>query len=351
MPNFYDSFLDRLNEREMDLVRYDAFVRKGVLKELHALEKELEAQIFKIDPTKPRAKKHRDARVEKLLKATKGIIQGYYKDISVLSIHEMQDLSVAESAWILSATNAAATTQLLNASLTRGLLRRIGSNFLIDGKEFGDWWKGDGAAYADKFARAIRVGMLAGESVPEMVKRVREFYPGRRKAAEILVRTGVQSVSAETRRQTYFANQDVIYAIQQVSTLDRRTTPTCLAYDLATWSIPDMIPIDGNTLAYVGGVPRHGFGCRSSEIPKPRGSKLPPSVRVSRTEEGNIERVSDKTTGPAWLRSKSKSAQDAQVGRGIAQLWRDGKITFQQMLNKQTGRPLSLAEIQKKYGL
>jgi hypothetical protein len=350
MPNFYDNFLDRLNEREMDLVRYDAFVRKGVLKELRALEKELEEKIAEIDPGRPRAKKHKDKRVKKLLAETRGIIQGYYKDLSILSIHEMQDLAVAESAWLLSATNAAATTQLLNASLTRGLLRSIGSSVLLRGQIQADWWRGDGEKYATEFAQAIRMGMLAGESVPEMIARVREFYPGRRSAAAALVRTSVQSVSAETRRQTYFANQDVVYAIQQVSTLDGRTTKTCLAYDLATWAIPGMEPIDGNELAYVGGVPRH-WNCRSSEVPKVKGSKMPDSVRVSRTEAGNIERISDKTAAPAWFKNKSEEFQNAQVGTGVAKLWRDGKITFQQMINEQTGRPLSLAEIQKKHGL
>jgi hypothetical protein len=37
------------------------------------------------------------------------------------------------------------------------------------------------------------------------------------------------------------------------------------------------------------------------------------------------------------------------LGKGRAQLWRDGKITLQDLLNAQ-GVPLTLRELREKYG-
>lgn len=51
-----------------------------------------------------------------------------------------------------------------------------------------------------------------------------------------------------------------------------------------------------------------------------------------------------------WLETKDKDFQDDVLGVGKAKLWRDGKITFTQMVD-QRGNELTLKEIRSKYGL
>ena len=80
--------------------------------------------------------------------------------------------------------------------------------------------------------------------------------------AEALVRTSVATISADARRSTFEENQDVVKGVVQISTLDTRTTATCIARSGLAWSLPDYQPI-GHSIAYGGGTPVHR-GCRSS---------------------------------------------------------------------------------------
>ena len=60
--------------------------------------------------------------------------------------------------------------------------------------------------------------------------------------------------------------------------------------------------------------------------------------------------VASATDYQSWFKSRSEAQQDDILGKGKAQLWRDGKITMQNLLN-QDGRPLTLKQLEAKYGL
>jgi len=50
-----------------------------------------------------------------------------------------------------------------------------------------------------------------------------------------------------------------------------------------------------------------------------------------------------------WLKGKPVEFADEMLGKGRAQLWRDEKITLQDLLNAQ-GVPLTLKQLREKYG-
>lgn len=64
------------------------------------------------------------------------------------------------------------------------------------------------------------------------------------------------------------------------------------------------------------------------------------------SDEGQIKAS---TTFTEFLSGKSKEYQDDLLGKGRADLWRDGKITLRDLLD-QRGRPLTLAELKEKHG-
>lgn len=68
------------------------------------------------------------------------------------------------------------------------------------------------------------------------------------------------------------------------------------------------------------------------------------STRASADSE-----VDSKTTYEDWLKGKSEQEQDKILGKGKAQMWREGKITLRDMLD-QTGRELSLKELVALHG-
>ena len=54
----------------------------------------------------------------------------------------------------------------------------------------------------------------------------------------------------------------------------------------------------------------------------------------------------NKTTMDQFLKMHDKEWQDKMLGKGKAQLWRDGKITLSQLVDG-SGRPLRLDELRK----
>lgn len=60
--------------------------------------------------------------------------------------------------------------------------------------------------------------------------------------------------------------------------------------------------------------------------------------------------MSESTTYESWLKNKTEAQQDSILGKGKAELWRKGEITFRDMLD-QTGRPLTLRELQDKISM
>ncbi|MDE3996567.1 hypothetical protein NUS56_11830, partial [Glaesserella parasuis] len=71
--------------------------------------------------------------------------------------------------------------------------------------------------------------------------------------------------------------------------------------------------------------------------------EMPSSTRAS--QDGP---VSEQINYENWLKSKSPEQQDQVLGKGKADLWRRGVITFADMLD-QSGRPLTLANLNAKF--
>jgi len=59
-------------------------------------------------------------------------------------------------------------------------------------------------------------------------------------------------------------------------------------------------------------------------------------------------KVSRDTTFEQWFEGKDKTFQESYLGKGRYQLFKDGKITFSDLVNQQ-GRYLKLSELNSKY--
>jgi hypothetical protein len=140
-----------------------------------------------------------------------------------------------------------------------------------------------------------------------------------------------------------------------VSTLDSHTTPVCVAYSGKEWNL-DREPI-GHSLPFVSpkggsstGTPRH-WNCRSimSVITKTfreLGIDLPEFKPSTRAASGGP--VSAAMSFEEFIVRKGPRFADELLGKGRAELWRNGTITLSQLLD-QTGRPLTLAQLRAKY--
>ena len=264
---------------------------------------------------------------------------------------DLLGLAKAEAA----ATQTAIASIGLEASLpTAAVLKAMVSDSLIQGAPLAEWWEKQSNDLAFKFAAQVRQGIAQGETMTQIVRRVAGseklgipgIFEGARQNAFALVHTSVMQVAADARLATYKANSDIIKGVRQLSTMDGHTTPTCVAYSGAEWDL-DGNPINGTTLPFKGGPPRH-WGCRSvltsiTKTFKELGIQLPelPDTGERASDLGPIDR---KTTMDQFLKMHDEKWQNEMLGKGKAQLWRDGKITLSQLVDG-TGRELTLKEL------
>ncbi len=93
------------------------------------------------------------------------------------------------------------------------------------------WWGRTQAADQARIMGAIQLGSIQGETVDQMVSRVRVGTGMTRANAEAVVRTGINHVSNSAREKFFDANADVIQALRWTATLDGRTSAICRARD------------------------------------------------------------------------------------------------------------------------
>lgn len=336
---------------QIDLTRLTAAERRRVERILNEMMRELAGRLSVQDITR-----FNKERLNQMLVTTRASIETYYARMvsgmnktmgAVAEIQARQAATLLERAFVAVEFTAALPTDTF--------LARLAANSIIQGAASEEWWSRQARDVAFRFSNAVRQGLVAGDTSEQIVSRVvgRGGHPGivdvSRANARSLVHASVQQAAADARFETFRQNGDIVEGIRQISTLDSNTTDICMAYDGAEFDL-DGNPINGTTLPYENGVPRH-WGCRSVEVPitktfKELGLDIPepgPGQRAS--SEGP---VSGRVTFDDFLGRLSKEEQDEMLGVGRAELWRDGSITLQQLLD-QRGNPLSLDELRRRY--
>lgn len=241
-----------------------------------------------------------------------------------------------------------------NGLPTDDYFKSVASDVLLNGAAIKDWWQAQSDDFSFKFASAVRQGLANGETNTQIVQRLTgtKSEPGlidiAKKNARTLVQTSAQCVANDARMATFKANDDIIKGIVIVATLDSHTCDQCMAYSGAQYDL------DGNPLndapAYNGGAPFH-FNCRCVSCPLTKSfrelgvdiDEAPVGTRAS--EDGQL--LAD-TSFSDFLSTKSNAYQDEMLGKGRADMWREGKITLRDLVSGN-GRPLTLDELKSRF--
>ena len=269
-------------------------------------------------------------------------------------------------------------TDISAAVLRQSLEQQIGGRFpglvtldarkgaamlLPNGKTLGKAFRQLAEASADKFRVTIQNGLLTGENLRDMVKRLRgnlrfadaagigqtiakggELTTLSDSQIRALIRTSVTQMTNTVNQQMYIANQDFIDSYRYRAVLDLQTTPICQS-------------LDGKVFKFgKGPQPPQHFGCRST------------IVFVTKTEaEGDFQTrekraalgglVPNDMTYPQWIATQSVAAQEqAFGGKGKARLFRSllkkGESPEQAFAKfvRTDGSTVNLKELQSKYG-
>lgn len=338
---------DEILHHTLNLFRLSASEVAATIKRL----KEMEARLIK-ELAAPLLSDSGRRQINSILKNSNEIIDDYYHgietDFAVPDLAKTVADATANSLEVALGVEAASVpTQAFFDALQGNIL--IGSSDTAGGSSMAAYWQAQSTAMQFKYAAQVRQGISNAETNGQIIARVAgsRALPGimeiAKRDAASLVQTSVQAVANAARLATFRKNSDVVLGVEQISTLDSHTSLICLAYSGATWDL-DGNPIEGTVLPFLGGPPRH-FNCRSVLVGI---SRDPLFRRMAGTRASDVGQVDDKITFDQFLKNKSQSYVDEMLGKGRADLWRNGKITLKDLVNGQ-GRPLSLEELQAKF--
>lgn len=200
----------------------------------------------------------------------------------------------------------------------------------------------------NRVVNAIRQGFFEGQTNSQIVKAIRgtralQYKDGilatTDRNASAIVRTAVQHVATQARMETLKENSDVVQAVEWVSTLDSRTTPTCKSLDGKRFKIDE------------GPRPPIHINCRSTVVPVTRFTDLfSEGATRSSKGAGGGEQVSASLTYYEWLKTQPSAFQDEALGKARAKLFRDGGLSADRFSALQLDRqfqPLTLDEMRR----
>lgn len=238
-------------------------------------------------------------------------------------------------------------------NIGEGEILDLANQTLIEGAPSAAWWAKQSDWTRDAFSQQVRLGVLRGESVDQVIRRVRGKWNGKEfeggvqgittKNAEALVRSSGMKVLNDTNRAFMLANIDIVGAIQQVSTLDTRTTKVCRAYDGLMFSLPEFEPI-GHSKPYAGGTPRH-WQCRSMEVPvlweELGGGELDTGLWGKGARASMFGPVEGDWDYYQWLKQQSPSVIRKVLGPKLAGLVEKGSMSWEQAIKSLGARVMT----------
>ena len=380
MPSAQVALVERHLIHALTLERLKAGEVQEVLRQMKRLERDLVRDLEKANLTS-----FRKDRYERLLQQARETLRGHYKTIRDTQQEKLEQVVGLEGAWTVQALNRTISDpvgvylDIASVKWTLDQIRAIAGKAVIDNEITKSWWAKQATDTRRRFADTVKQGLLRGSTTPEIVRLVRQdVLPVSRQQAEALVRSSIQTVTHEARRETYIQNEDLIKGIQQISTLDTRTSIICVAYSRKQFD-NNRNPI-GHNLPYKNGVPRH-FQCRSTEVAVLKsfselsGKPLPQAdnqtidnlfrARLAsmgwdedriaaarrRTQSSLDGQISSEITFQNFLTRKGVGFQDQVLGKGKADLFRRGIVRdIAQLLNFK-GNPLTLQQLKAQFGV
>lgn len=184
---------------------------------------------------------------------------------------------------------------------------------------------------------AVRQGIVNGESLDQIVSRVRQQAGGALQITERnlrgLVHTAVNTASNAARLEVFQANTRNIAAVRWVATLDSSTCVICAALDGKTWKVDD----PGIQL------PSAHYFCRCDVVPVIAGAPAGERASVDGPVPGDM-------TYDDWLRLQPEAVQNRVLGKTRAKLWRSGKLRGldPKILLNANNRPVTLDVLRRR---
>lgn len=190
---------------------------------------------------------------------------------------------------------------------------------------------------------AIRIGYDQGQTVPQILKRLKgtgalNYKDGitavNKRQAATVVRTAVQHTAAAAREVTYEENSDLIVGYTWISTLDGKTSKICRSLDGKHYKTND------------GPKPPIHPNCRSTTAPDLDSAFDFLDDGATRSSQDGY--VNADLSYYAWLKKQNPDFQDTVLGPIRGKLLREGGLSAERFADLQLDKnfePLTLDEM------
>ena len=270
------------------------------------------------------------------------------------------------SAFTANATAATGSAVIFNFKTPDiSLLRTAAEGNIFQGRSLKRWMGNLSNRQLELFDRSLSTALVQGEGSGAIATRVRAQYSRSIANVNTLARTGLTAALNNARQLSFKAN-DVKF-FRYTAVLDDRTTFICGSLDGSVYASTDQMP----------GIPQH-MGCRSAYVATFRPDQFP-TERIASTStlgsQRNIERELRSrakergTTVPIerrkwqkvvygripgnvnynrYLKNAPPQFQRHVLGKERYKLFQTGRFDMKDLVNKQTGRPITLETLRKR---
>lgn len=343
MASTNEKLLDALVRHQIYLSRYSTGLYRKLLAVISKADQEVAAKIEARAGQQTFTKARLEALLADLRTLNKKLVARLAGDLE----DELDDLAEYETGWTAAALQKSVPISLSLVTPAAATLHQVVVGDPIAGSLLHEQVQQWGAARERRVREALRQGVLQGETIDQMARRVRgtraqQYRDGildvSRRDAQAIVRTAVNNVTTQARETLYEQNTDLIKGVRWVSTLDGRTTEICRARDGKVYE-PGKGPRP----------PAH-WNCRSTTVPVTKSwaelgidaEEAAPGTRASM----NGQVPGDLTYGE-WLKRQPRGFIDEVLGPKRARLFVEGGLPIDRFVDEQ-GETLTLAELRTK---
>jgi len=292
-------------------------------------------------------------RYKDLTKATWNILRTGMDKAEALLVGDLKELAVYEAEFQKALIDKSVPIEMDFVTPPKVMLKAIVRSQPIQGQVLKTAFTDVAKRTQTEMHRQIRMGLAQGESIPQMVRRLRgtraagykdgvltEKFP---RQAEMIARTATNQVVNQASLATFEENDDIVDRWRYVATLDTRTCPMCGPLDGQVYDMADrqFVP------------PRHP-NCRCKVVSVLKVTEEFGDMDVMKVP--GLERAS--ADGPIplntsygdWVGAADYKTQVAALGRGRADLLRGGKVGVKDLISRE-GRTIPLSRLKTMDGL
>ncbi len=340
-----------VNEKLVDkYIRHSVYLERFKKSEAQKISRQLSREVFpalhdkmldqlqKVNPEKLQTL-WRGKRLKRLMVSMDKVATAGMVKAEKALVSRLVDLSKFEAEWNIKTIKDAVPVDISMDMPSAEVLRELVTTRPMEGHKLGTWLKSYTKSARSSMMKSVSVGVAAGESIPEIGRRLRSTINIKRRQAESIARTAVSSVMHHAREEVFKQNTHIISKVQFVATLDTRTTLICINLDGKVFEVGE------------GPRPPVHFSCRSTVVPvTPSWQEFgiedpPPGTRASMKGD-----VPSTTTYKQWLKAQPKSVHIKVLGKKRAELYRSGRVKINKFVDRDY-KPLTLKQLARKEGI